>query len=226
MMREVLVLCEGVTEREFCRSVIGPYLSAKGILLSGTLQGTPQRKRGGVRSWPSYRNEILRLASEHAARHVAVLVDYYGLPSTWPGRAGATSQRPENRGALVEDALWKDLELEIGTRFHPCVQLHEYESLLFVDPELSALSLAIGGGSMSYDVLASNLSRIKSRCGGLVEGINDSPENAPSKRLLKLIPGYDKVAWGVTAAADVEVPALREGCPWLNRWLSRLEAAA
>jgi hypothetical protein len=63
---------------------------------------------------------------------------------------------------------------------------------------------------------------IKAACGGSVEQIDDSPQTAPSKRLVETIPGYDKVAWGVTAVADVSIPVLRAGCPWLDRWLTRL----
>jgi hypothetical protein len=223
-MLEVIVLCEGHAEREFCRSVLAPHVAARGVALSGTLVGKPQSKRGGIGKWSSYRDELLRLASQRAGRHLAVLVDYYAMPHSWPERARAGTLPREHRGSHVETALRNDLRSELGTAFHPCVQLHEFESLLFVDPELSALSVAIGGGLANHHQLAQDMTKIKLDCGGSAEFINDSPQLAPSKRLTKLIPGYDKVGWGVTAAADVEVPVLRAGCPWLDRWLKSLEA--
>ena len=222
-MLDVLVLCEGQTEREFCRNVIAPHVAASGIELAGTLVGKPQRKRGGVRPWSVYRGELLRLAKQRTDRHVAVLVDYYAMPDSWPGRKDSRTKPIAQRGSYVEEMLKKDLSNELIRRFHPCVQLHEFESLLFVDPDISALSIAVGGSPINDTVIAKQMKAIKNECSGLVEQINDSPETAPSKRLAKIMPGYDKVAWGVTAAADISLPTLRSGCPWLDRWLKELE---
>jgi len=66
------------------------------------------------------------------------------------------------------------------------------------------------------------MKQIKTACGGNVEQINDSPHTAPSKRLIGIMPAYDKVAWGVTAAASISIPNLRHGCPWLDRWLTQI----
>ena len=225
-MPDVLVVCEGQTEREFCRTVVAPYLASKDIALAGTLVGRPQRKRGGVRPWLVYRAELLRLAQERADRHLAVLVDYYAMPDSWPGRAGSHSKAPSERGTHVEAELELELRRELPGRFHPCVQLHEFESLLFVDPDTAALSLAVAGYGGNYNTIAEQMRTIREECGGSVEGINDSQETAPSKRLMTLMPGYDKVAWGVTVAADISIPVLSAGCPWLNRWLNKLGALA
>jgi hypothetical protein len=220
-MLDLVVLCEGQTEREFCRGVIAPYVASRGVALAGTLVGKPQRKRGGIREWPVYRNELLRLSKERTDRHLGVLVDFYAMPESWPGRSASTTVTILQRGAHVEEALRADLDAELSGRFHPCVQLHEFESLLFVEPALAALSIAIGGGA-DHERLASRMDAIKAECGGSVEQIDDSPETAPSKRLTRIVPGYDKVAWGVAAVGDVSLPLLRAGCPWLDRWLTRL----
>jgi hypothetical protein len=221
-MLDVVVLCEGQTEREFCRDVVGPDLALVGVALSGTLVGKPHRKQGGIRPWQTYRAELLRLASERADRHVAVLVDYYGMPPAWPGRAAAAGLPKDQRGAHVESALRDALSAELPGRFHPCVQLHEFESLLFVDPQLAALSIAVAGSGIGHERAARLMADVKSQCGGSVEQINDDPQSAPSKRIAQIIAGYDKVAWGVTAAKDVTLPVLRSGCPWLDRWVQRL----
>jgi hypothetical protein len=220
-MPEVIVVCEGQTEREFCRELIAPEVAMHGVMLAGTLVGKPQRKRGGIRDWPIYRSELLRLAKERSDRHLAVLVDYYAMPSSWPGRTTSSTRLKPERGKHIEEALRADLANELPARFHPCVQLHEFEALLFVDPDLAALSIAVGGGRI-HPQAAAQMSSIKSEFGNLVESINDDPENAPSKRITRIVPGYDKVAWGVTAAKDVTLPVLRAGCPWLDRWLTAL----
>lgn len=224
-MREVLVLCEGHTEREFCNSVLAPYFGNMGVNFKGTIAGSPQKKQGGVRNWPVYRNELIRLAKERKDRHVGVLVDYYRMPHSWPGR-DSTSDRPiTERGIHVEEALLDDLGSEVGEYFHPCVQLHEFESLLFVDPESTAQALSVVAASASSsERLSQALSSIKAEFEDNVEMIDDSPETAPSKRISGIVPNYDKVAWGVLAIKEVGLSSLRDQCPWLKRWLERMES--
>lgn len=223
-MSDVVVICEGQTEREFCREVVAPHLGPRGVYLAGTLRGKPGRRRGGIAPWASYRLELLRLAKERADRRVAVLVDYYRLPSDWPGRSTAATKPVRQRGQCIETALKEDLASELGERFIPCIEMHEFESLLFVDPATSALTLAVGAGRDNDGNIAARLEEIKTECGGDAEAIDDSPETAPSKRIMSIVPGYDKVGWGVTAAAEVPLDALRGGCQWLDRWLAALEA--
>jgi Domain of unknown function (DUF4276) len=223
-MSDVVVVCEGQTEREFCREVVAPHLAPRGVYLAGTLRGKPGRKRGGIASWASYRGELIRLAKERSTRHVGVLVDYYRLPPDWPGRTVAATKPVPHRGPFIETALKADLLDELGDRFVPCIEVHEFESLLFVEPETSALTIAIGAGLDDYELVAAQLAAIKSKCGGDAEAIDDSPQTAPAKRIISIVPGYDKVGWGVPAAADVSLNALRSGCRWLDRWLTSLEA--
>ena len=221
---EVIIVCEGQTEREFCRSVIKPYLARLGINLSGTLPGNPNKKVGGIRPWEIYRSELIRLARQRSTRHVGFLVDYYRMPAkSWPGREKAESQSIDGRGVFVEDATKADLS-ELGDRFHPCVQLHEFESLLFVAPEITGLSLAIANSSNNHSQIASELAKIKYEFKGHVEHINDRPTHSPSKRVIEIVHGYDKVDHGVSVTKDVTIDALRVGCPWLDRWLKGIES--
>jgi hypothetical protein len=225
-MLDMVVICEGQTEREFCRQVVAPYAASHGVALAGTLVGKPQRKRGGIRDWAIYRTEILRLAKERTDRHLAVLVDYYAMPVSWPGRISSKALLARQKGQHVEDALRAAMRDDLLGRFHPCVQVHEFESLLFVDPPIAALSIAVGGGVRNYEQIAKKMQEIRTTCGSSVEDINDSEATAPSKRIIQLVPGYDKVAWGVTAAGDISLRTLKDGCPWLDRWLSRIAVLA
>lgn len=220
-MLEVLISCEGQTEREFCRSVLKPYLAPKGIHLSGKLVGKPTRRLGGIRGWRIYREEILRTASENSSRHVGLLVDYYGMPDCRPGRTASVPH--SQREVAVENALKLDLP-ELNTRFHPCIQLHEFESLLYVDPEMTALSLSCAKTHYNHEAICKELRAIKEEADGDVQLINDSSATAPSKRIISIVPGYDKVGFGVTCTADVTVDVLREGCRWLDLWLTELES--
>ena len=225
-MLDVLVLCEGQTEREFCNGLLGTYLSERCIALRATLRGKPQRKHGGMCQWDAYERELTRLAKEHADRHVAAMVDYYKMDKTWPGRREAPSQQAAERGLFVENSLRQAMMPELGPRFHPCVALHEFESLMFVSPDVTADTITHVGSGISSIALAEKLTAIVAECAGAVELIDDSQDNAPSKRLQRLVPYYDKVAFGTLVAKAVGIDKLRRGCPWLDRWLEGLERSA
>ena len=55
------------------------------------------------------------------------------------------------------------------------------------------------------------------------ELINDGPETAPSKRILKEIPEYDKASAGVSVTSKIGLPQLRNRCRHFNEWLGQLE---
>jgi hypothetical protein len=53
--------------------------------------------------------------------------------------------------------------------------------------------------------------------------INDGFETAPSKRILKEIPEYDKVTAGVSVAGKIGIETLRAKCRHFSEWLAKLE---
>lgn len=56
------------------------------------------------------------------------------------------------------------------------------------------------------------------------EDVNDSSETAPSKRIQKAIPRYNKRVAGSQIASAIGLCAIRAQCPRFNRWLTQLEA--
>ncbi|MFB9300301.1 DUF4276 family protein [Kibdelosporangium philippinense] len=61
------------------------------------------------------------------------------------------------------------------------------------------------------------------RSAGGAELVNDTPSNAPSKRLSRYRSDYIKVSDGPLAIAELGLPALRKECPHLDSWLTKLE---
>jgi hypothetical protein len=226
---EVDAIVEGPTERDFIRDVLAPFLAMNGVMIKGRLPGRG-RKSGGVKKWETIRGDILRAIKQRKGSvPCTMMFDFYGMPLDWPGRDEATRLPMDRRAERVEKRLAEDFANQAGPDFRPelfmpYVQMHEFEALLFSD--VKALASAIHPErSASRDVLHDALIVII-QAFDKPEQINDNVENAPSKRLLKLVPAYRKTVDGVSAAKQIGIHCIREKCPHFNDWLTRLEALA
>ncbi|MDE6009640.1 MAG: DUF4276 family protein [Muribaculaceae bacterium] len=54
------------------------------------------------------------------------------------------------------------------------------------------------------------------------EDINSAPETAPSKRLIRIIPDYDKVLYGIIVALEIGLPTMLEKCLRFRAWVEVL----
>lgn len=225
-MTRVLVHVEGQTEEEFVTSVLAPHLYAKGYTnISARLVGNSRvrKKRGGACAWSAVRTEVYRHLSKDQAAYATTIVDFYALPASgekeWPGRASCENMNVADKAAHIQSALLQDLENRhgsaIASRFIPFVAMYEFEGLLFSDP----IRMAQGMGKSD---LAGKFQEIRDSF-ETPEHINDSPVTAPSKRIISLIPGYNKVLYGTIAALDVTLDRMREECPVFAAWVEALE---
>lgn len=222
-MPRLLFHVEGQTEEKFVSEVLSAHLIAAGFAdVRVRLAGNPRRQRGGIRPWQGIKRDILQHLKEDHSAIAAMMVDYYGLPNDWPGRKEAPNKHsPSEKAEYVESALLEDIKTEMGTRFDPrrfapLVMMHEFEGLLFSDPDGFAKGLG-------RSELAADLSVIRQGFAS-PEDINDSVETAPSKRIGELFPGYEKPLYGVIAAMEIGLPAMRLECRHFNDWLEHLES--
>ena len=222
-MSRLLVHVEGQTEESFVNLVLAPHLYARGYTsVSARLLGNARQRsrRGGIRKWDLVREGILHHLTQDRGVLVTTMVDYYGLPHTWPGRANARSLPFLDRASAVERELLRDVSDALGSRsdpsrFMPYIVMHEFEGLLFSDPD--GFGLGIGRRDLSPKLRAIR------NAFGTPEEINDSPDTAPSKRVEVLMPGYQKPLNGVQAAQEVGLNAIRGECPLFSDWVHRLE---
>jgi hypothetical protein len=215
VVQRVLFHVEGQTEETFVQEVLAPSLYETGFASVGVRRlGNPRQQRGGIRPWPAVRLDLLRHLKEDPGCLHTTLVDYYRLPQTktgaWPGRAEANALSHEQKASFVENAMLCDVEAELGgsldeIRFVPFVVMHEFETLLFSDCE--KLSSGIG-----QPRLAADFQEIRDAY-ETPEHINDSPHTAPSKRIMNLVPHYEKPLFGVLAALEIGLPRILEACP-------------
>jgi len=144
-MSRVLALVEGPTEREFVRNVLAPHLGRRGVYLYPRVVGKPGHK-GGVRSFDAVLRELIALARQEPLSVCTTMFDYSGMPPDWPGVADARGRSFREIPEIVEGAIAERLVSALGDsadprRFIPYVQMHEFEALLFADPQRLAVSL-------------------------------------------------------------------------------------
>lgn len=221
-MSRLLILVEGQTERGFVNDVLAPHLSGFGVFAKATMIKT---KGSGIGRWEGTLNRIIRLLKQDSGQIVSTMVDYYGMPRDWPGRAsappgGATpSQIAEPIERAMLDAVARELGGDFNTsRFVPYVMMHEFEAMLFSD------CAAFGDGIGRCDLVAAFQS-IRAEF-ATPEAIDDSPQLAPSKRIEALMPLYRKRLMGPPAAQRIRLATIRKECPHFGAWLARLERLA
>jgi hypothetical protein len=98
----------------------------------------------------------------------------------------------------------------------PYLSLHEYEALLFSDPDAFAQSIGQPRLARSFHGVLNNFPTR--------EDINCGLETHPSKRVIDIYAGYKKVIEGTQAARAVGVRRMRERCVHFGAWLQQLEA--
>ena len=228
-MTRLLVHVEGETEETFVNEVLAQHLYDHGFSkVSARLFGNPRQRirRGGIRPWADVRKDIVNHLKEDQAGVTAIMVDYYGLPKVgsraWPGRFHASGNPFPMKAKTVEDALFKDISQAIGVkasqkraRFVPYVMMHEFEAMLFSDCD------GFGRG-IGHPDLGPRFQEIRDEFSS-PEEIDDSPATAPSKRIVELVPEYQKPIMGTLAVLEIGLSAIRDACPHFRSWLGHLE---
>lgn len=215
-MKRLVIVCEGPSEQEFVRDVLQPHFLPKNIYLQSPLI---KKSGGGIVPW-----SILKLQIHSHLREgesfVTTLIDYYGIPDRYEYPGWNDSKRIPDKSArmdFLEQEMIKDIDNRLRNRFIPYYQLHEFEGLLFNN-------LATFESTFEPHEL-----KDKNELKKILEAypnpglINDDPNMAPSKRLGRLIEGYNKIVYGSILAGNIGMHNLRQKSPRFNDWIDRLE---
>lgn len=207
-MPDVYIICEGPTEVRFIKNVLAPSLGSRRVFLHPVTIGS-QRSKGGNVTFERLSRNVRRQLYNNRQSYCSTLVDYYGLDSKFPGveMASTMSNLSSKANAVVEGlvaALSGAVDQDPLLRFIPYVQMHEFEALMFSDP--ATFADAIG-----QPILRNDFAGIRQKF-ETPEHIDDSPDTAPSKRILKLEPGYEKPLMGETATKAIGLAKIRREC--------------
>ena len=215
------IIAEGQTEQQFVLKVLAPHLAHYHVyadarcILTSKDKHTGRQSRGGLPNYIKAKNDIQRWLKEDSRKNCrfSTMFDLYALPNDFPDFAQAQSYSdPYQKIACLEAALVQDIG---DSRFIPYIQLHEFEALILADAR------KLDWEYFEHEAeIASLVTMVGDTCPEL---INDGAETAPSKRILKQIPEYDKVTAGWTVVEQIGLATLRHKCPHFNEWLTRLE---
>ena len=214
-MSRIYLLVEGQTEEAFVNELLCPHYERLGIYLYPILVRTSPGHRGGVVSYVKIRPQICKLCKQDADAYVTTLFDLYALPQDFPGKASPAYPHAGNgrsKAEFLETALAADIHQR---NFIPNLMVHEFEALLFVQVEAFAQWT-------DDDHVLEPLRQVRKTT--LPEDINDSPDTAPSKRILAAMAGYQKTVHGPLIACDIGLEAIRRECPHFAGWLQKIEA--
>ena len=224
------IIAEGQTEVLFVNKVLVNHLANFGISVSASCidpkpngkRPTPKKDKGGLLNYATLKRDLLIKIKEQQQQPdfwISSMVDLYAFPKKDTPYTPQIQQINDavDRVRALEVAIKTDINFD---RFIPYVQLHEFEALLFCD--LSQLKTFYPDKEKELKQLQKSVAHLAP------EDINETPENAPSKRIANAISAYGKSSGakttaGVGSATNIELAILRAKCPHFNEWLTDIE---
>lgn len=228
-MKYINIIAEGSSEEVFVNDVLVKHFAAMNIFVSvrkietGWDRMNNRPAKGGFGRIPKYikfRNDILNWIQsdrEKADTRYTTFVDLYAFPKDSESPYTQQIQNivdPYQKITALEAAIGQDIN---HPTFIPYVQLHEFEALLLVEPD--RLLTMYPDGQTGITGLKRDIGHTNP------EEINESPQTAPSKRIIQHLPDYEgqKAQVGPLVAEDIGLNLLRQKCPHFNEWINKLE---
>ena len=201
-MIRLAIVVEGRTEEEFVKEMLADHMQAR-----------------GVRTEPILLNGNVTV--DRLAAHMAKLIWNFDIVTSLVDLYGFRDQGTNTREQL-QQLICKTVDTIISrawdqSRAFSSVQQYEFEGLLFSD--VAAFRNAINLPEEGVE----ELQRIRSTF-RTPEDINDGIETSPSKRILKVMPRYQKVVDGPLIALETTLDVIRRECPRFNAWVARMES--
>jgi len=204
------VVSEGLTELNFVREILAPRIEPR---WPGRIAVQPINLQGHTSYGKSKKLIRALLGKPSSEAMVTTMVDLYELPRDFPGHAQCDKYKnARKRVEEMERSLREDID---DQRFIPYLQLHEFEALILTDARCLA---------KYYPKSEGNLVRLAKS----IEKQYKSPEEVnrlrpPSRRIMTVVPEYQKTVFGVSAVRDLGLETIRAKCKHFDSWLQRLE---
>lgn len=220
------ILVEGQTEEGLINNILAPELGAYNVFADTHRITTGRRHgqifRGGLTNYDHLARDLTlwMKQDQNTDSWFTTLIDFYGLPENFPGYDAKKANPALAAVAALEEEFGSDITnrlngIAVSRRFIPYIQLHEFEALLFSDPASFATAFP------TEEKALQQLRVIRAKF-GTPEDIDTGVP--PSKRILNVLPDYQKPVAGLLVAQQIGLPVLRTECPRFNNWVTRLIA--
>jgi len=218
------VTAEGRSEEQFIKNVLSTHLGKYNISTDVRCVLTSKDKnkshRGGLISYAKAKKDIQTWMKEDKNQNVffTTMFDLFSLPEDFPSFHKCKEiSDPYEKIECLENALKKDIN---DYRFIPYIQLHEFETFLFVNIEMLKLEYF----DHKYSSAIKSLLRISDEIEN-PELINDGDDTSPSKRIIKVIPEFEhnKISVGAAITEIIGIDNLISHCQHFKSWIEKLE---
>ena len=179
-----------------------------------------KHSNGGLSKYSYIKQDIIKIIYETDVV-VTTLLDFYRLPSDFPGYKQNNALPHDRWVEIIEGQIKEDIERTQEQRFDnfiPYIQLHEFEALIF--SSIAGIDALFEKSEVKYRDFQAVIDSYPNP-----ENINNGPDSAPSVRLKQLIPGYDKVVYGVGIISEIGMETVLSRCPRFNGWIKKLKDA-
>ena len=225
-MKYLNIIAEGSSEETFVNDVMVTHFAELNIFVSvrkittGWDKHNEKPVKGGLRQYSKFHDDVQRwIASDNKRPNpwYTSFVELYAFPKGEGSLYTTKIQNirdPYHKVKALEEAISQTIN---NPQFIPYIQLHEFEAFLLVDP---------GRLISMYPDGIRGIKKLKADIGNAnPEEINESPQTAPSKRIIQYLPDYksQKAQVGPLIAQDIGMTALRAKCRHFNEWIAQLE---
>lgn len=215
-MKRLIIIVEGQTEEEFVKEILAPYLQNFEIYdVSPIKIATSSQSKGGFVNYQHLKNDVMKRSREKDVV-ITTFVDFFRIPTSIPnyGNCIKNNISIDDKIACLENGMNQDIPFR---NFFAYIQKHEFEALLFSSNK---------GFEEFYE------GNIYQETQNIInqfpnpEEINNSPETAPSKRLIKIMQkfneDYQKVSDGNMIALELGMEIILEKCPRFKSWVEKI----
>ena len=218
-MKRLHIIVEGDTEVEFIKNILKPFLIKNGI--KNISVSKIKHSKGGLNKYTHLKTDILNCIYQSDII-VSTMIDYYGLPSDFPEyeQIVSTNDTADAKVDKLEEAIKNEINLDKNMDFNnfiPYIQLHEFEALIFSNIEV--IKKLYSEREFNYSLLDEVIRKFPNP-----EEINDSIDTAPSKRLLSLYKGYNKIIDGNNILSGIGIETIMQKCGRFSGWIGQLIA--
>lgn len=212
-MKTVIVICEGETEEEFCKTLLSVYLQKYCKIRIEV------RLLGGNCNWQRIKDMAEKALKQQKNALVTTFFDYYGVKTkkfpNWIETEGINKANVRERIEILENGMLEEIDSNLRYRFIPYIQLHEFEALLF----------------NNIEVFDNNFKRSEFNRANLLDVLNEFPdpelinqkiETSPSHRLIEIIPSYNKILYGNMLVEIIGIEQIKQKNKHFNDWIEQL----